>query len=44
MPTALTTPTTFAAQTVGLLTHAFDVTHLPVALIQNAANPNAEAQ
>ena len=44
-PTAPTTPATFAAQTVGQLTHAFVyVTHLPVALIQHATNPNAEAQ
>jgi len=44
-PTAPTTPTTFAAQTVGQLTHAFVyLTHLPVALIQHATDPNAEAK
>ncbi len=44
-PTAPTTPTTFAAQTVGQLTHAFAyLTHLPVALIQHATDPNAEAK
>ena len=43
-PTASTTPTTFAAQSVGQLTHAFVyLTHLPVALIQRATDPNAEA-
>jgi hypothetical protein len=42
---APTAPTSFAAQTVGQLTHAFVyVTHLPVALIQRATNPNTEAQ
>ena len=40
-PTAPTTPTTFAAQSVGQLTHAFVyLTHLPVALIQHATDPN----
>ncbi len=43
-PTAPTTPTTFAAQSVGQLTHAFVyLTHLPVALIQHATDPNTEA-
>ncbi len=44
-PTAPTTPVTFAAQSVGQLTHAFVyVTHLPVALIQHASDPNAETK
>jgi hypothetical protein len=42
---APTTPTTFAAQTVGQLTHALVyLTHLPVALIQHATDPNTEAR
>ena len=44
-PVAPTTLTTFAAQSVGQLTHAFAyLTHLPVALIQHATDPNTEAQ
>ena len=44
-PTTPTTPITFAAQSVGQLTHAFVyVTHLPVALIQHASDPNAETK
>ncbi len=44
-PTAPTTPITFAAQSVGQLTHAFVyVTRLPVALIQHASDPNAETK
>jgi|SRR5271165_684795 len=44
-PTAPTTPTTFAAQSVGQLTHALVyLTHLPVALIQHATDPNTEAR
>ena len=40
---APTAPTTFAAQSVGQLTHAFAyLTHLPVALIQHATDPNTE--
>ena len=42
---APTAPITFAAQTVGQLAHAFVyVTHLPVALIQHATDPNIEAK
>jgi hypothetical protein len=42
-PTTPTTPITFAAQSVGQLTHAFAyLTHLPVALIQHATDPNTE--
>ena len=38
------TPTTFAAQSVGQLTHAIVyLTHFPVALIQHATDPNTEA-
>ncbi len=45
VPTAPTTPITFAAQSVGQLTHAFAyLTHLPVALIQHATDPNTEAK
>src|SRR5271166_3549662 len=44
-PTAPTTPITFAAQSVGQLTHAFAyLTHLPVALIQHTTDPNTEAK
>jgi len=44
-PTVPTTPTTFAAQSVGQLTHALAyLTHLPVALIQHATDPNTEAR
>ncbi len=44
-PTESTTPTTFAAQSVGQLTHALVyLTHLPVALIQRATDPNTKAQ
>ncbi|MGO9417815.1 MAG: hypothetical protein ACLP25_00565, partial [Roseiarcus sp.] len=40
-----TTPITFAAQSVGQLTHAFAyLTHLPVTLIQHATDPNTEAK
>ena len=43
-PIAPTTPTTFAAQSVGQLTHAFVyLTHLPVALIQHPTDTNAQA-
>src|SRR5260370_19793870 len=43
-PTAPTTPTTFAAPSVGQLTHALVyLTHLPVALIQHATDPNTQA-
>jgi hypothetical protein len=43
-PTASTTPTTFAAQSVGQLTHAFVyLTHLPVALIQHPTDTNTQA-
>ena len=43
-PTAATTPTTFAAQSVGQLTHAFVyLTHLPVALI-HPTDENPEAK
>jgi hypothetical protein len=42
---APTTPTTFAAQSVGQLTHALVyLTHFPVALIQHATDPNTEGQ
>ncbi len=42
---APTAPTTFAAQSVGQLTHAFVyLMHLPVALIQHVSDPNAEAK
>jgi hypothetical protein len=44
-PTAPTTPTAFASQSVGQLTHAFVyLTHLPVALIQRATDPNTKAE
>ena len=44
-PTAPTTPTTFVAQSVGQLTHAFDyLTHLPVALIQHPTDTNTGAK
>ena len=44
-PTAPTTPITFAAQSVGQLTHAFAyLTHLPVTLIQHATDPNTRAK
>ncbi len=44
-PTAPTTPITFAAQSVGQLSHAFAyLTYLPVALIQHATDPNTEAK
>ena len=44
-PTASTTPTTFAAQSVGQLTHVLVyLTHLPVALIQRATDPNIKAE
>ena len=40
-----TAPTTFAAQSVGQLTHAFVyLTHLPVALIQHPTDTNTEAK
>jgi hypothetical protein len=42
---APTTPTTFAAQSVGQLTHALVyLTRFPVALIQHATDPNTEGQ
>ena len=44
-PIAPTTPTTFAAQSVGELTHAFVyLTHLPVALIQHPTDTNTQAK
>jgi hypothetical protein len=44
-PAAPTTPSTFAAQSVRQLTHAFVyLTHLPVALVQHATDPNSEAR
>ncbi len=43
-PTTPTTPTTFAAQSVSQLTHAFVyLTHLPVSLVQHPTDTNIQA-
>ena len=44
-PIAPAPPASFAAQSVGQITHAFDyLTHLPAALIHNSAAPSPEAK